>query len=95
MAALTGLATLSGASALAAGAPPSVWPQSRYNAAGTGYNPDETQINAHNVHTLVIRAKIRLGLAFAAAAPVVAGGLLFTPSYSLGATTGDLQVFPA
>jgi hypothetical protein len=94
VAALTGLATLSGASASAAGAPPSVWPQSRYNAAGTGYNPDETQINAHNVHMLVVRATMRLGLAFAAAAPVVADGLVFIPSYSLGATTGDLQVFP-
>jgi outer membrane protein assembly factor BamB len=93
VAVLAGLAVLPGASASATGAPPSVWPQSRYGAARTGYNPDETQLNVRNVHTLVIRATIRLGMAYAAAAPVVADGLAFIPSYSLGATTGDLQVF--
>lgn len=96
LAALTALAALAvpGSPALAHGAPPSVWPQSRYGATQTGYNPDETQINAHNVHKLVVRATIRLGMTYAAAAPVVADGLVFIPSYSLGATTGDLQVFP-
>ena len=72
--ALAALAVTSGVPASASGPPAPSWPQSRYNAAQTGDNPAETQLNVHNVGRLVTRATAQLGMSFAAATPVVAGG---------------------
>ena len=93
IAALAGLAVPS-ATAAASGAPPPSWPQARYNAAAAGYNPHETQLSAHNVSKLVTRAVAPLGQSYAAAAPVVADGMVFITAYSIPATSAELEAFP-
>jgi PQQ-like domain len=80
---------------LASGTPAPSWPQPRYNAAGTGYNPTETQLGTGNVGRLVTRAIAPLGRPFSAAAPVVADGLVIvTGYYSSGGQKGEIEAFP-
>jgi outer membrane protein assembly factor BamB len=80
---------------LAAGTPAPSWPQPRYDAAGTGYNPTETQLGTGNAGKLVTRAIAPLGRPFSAAAPVVADGLVIvTGYYSTGGQPGEIEAFP-
>ncbi len=93
-AALAGLALPSATATASPWARTPSWPQSRYDAAATGFNPHETQLTVHNVSTLVTRAKARLGRAFSAGAPVVADGMVFVTTYSVPAPTGEVEAFP-
>ena len=95
VAALAGLAFSAATPLPASGAPAPSWPQPRYNAAGTGDNPTETQLGTGNVGRLVTRAVAPLGRPFSAAAPVVAAGLVFvTGYYSSGGQLGEIEAFP-
>ena len=95
IAAVAGLTLSAGTPVLASGTPAPGWPQPRYNAAGTGYNPTETQLGTGNVGTLVTRAIAPLGRPFSAAAPVVADGLVIvTGYYSSGGQKGEIEAFP-
>ena len=94
IAALAGLAVPS-VTASAAGATTPSWPQPRYDAAGTGYNPQETQLGVHNVGKLVTRATVQLDRPFSAAPTVVADGMVFvTGYYSSGGQPGEIEAFP-
>jgi hypothetical protein len=78
-----------------AGTPAPGWPQIRYDAAATGFNPGETQIGAGNVGKLVTRAITPLRRPFSAASPVVADGLvIITGYYSNGGQPGLVEAFP-
>ncbi|HEV2377224.1 MAG TPA: PQQ-binding-like beta-propeller repeat protein [Streptosporangiaceae bacterium] len=70
------------------------WPQARYNAAQTGYNPNETQLNPGNVGTMVTRATATMAQTYSSATPVVAGGMVFDTSYTLGSARAQVQAFP-
>jgi hypothetical protein len=85
----TGARPLSQASAV------SDWSQQRYDAAQTGYNPNETELGTGNVGKLVLRASAKLNRPFSAAAPIVADGLvLVTGYYSNGGQPGQIEAFP-
>lgn len=95
IAAIAGLASLAGAPISVAAAPAPGWPQPRYDAAGTGYNPNETQLNAGNAGRLVTRAIVPLGRPFSASTPVVADGMVFVTGYfSTGGQPGEIEAFP-
>lgn len=95
IAAVAGLALAGGPAASASSTPAPSWPQPRYDTAGTGYNPHETQLSAHNVGRLVTRATAPLGRPFSAAAPVVSDGLVIvTGYYSTGGQPGEIEAFP-
>src|SRR5579863_363498 len=88
-------AALVAVAGLAFGTTAPSWPQPRFDAAGTGYNPAETQLDAGNVGKLVTRAVAPLGRPFSAAAPVVADGLVIvTGYYSNGGQRGEIEAFP-
>ena len=70
VAALAGLAFSAATPLPASGAPAPSWPQPRYNAAGTGDNPTETQLGTGNVGRLVTRAVAPLGRPFSAEASI-------------------------
>jgi hypothetical protein len=95
IAAVAGLTLSAGTPVLASGTPAPSWPQPRYNAAGTGYNPTETQLGSGNVGRLVTRAIAPLDRPFSAAPPVVADGLVIvTGYYSSGGQKGEIEAFP-
>ena len=93
-AAVAGLSLPFGAAAPALGSPAPSWPQARYSAAQTGYNPHETQLNTGNVHGLVTRATAPLGDTYGGSTPVVAGGMVFVTSYSINSVREEVQAFP-
>jgi hypothetical protein len=93
-AAAAGLALPFGASAPALGAPASSWPQARYSAAQTGYNPNETQLSTANVGRLVTRTTTPLGDTYGGSTPVVADGMVFVTSYSINSVREEVQAFP-
>lgn len=87
-------ASASAASATSQGTAALNWPQQRYDAGQTGYDPYETQLNPSNVKNLVTRATVKLDLPFSAAPPVIAGGLvLVTSYYSNGGQPGEIEAF--
>jgi hypothetical protein len=94
--AVLGFAPASPAPAATASAPPAPsWPQIRYNAAATGFNPTEKQIGVGNVGTLVTRVTTALLRPYSAAAPVVADGLvIITGYYATGGQPGMVEAFP-
>jgi putative pyrroloquinoline-quinone-binding quinoprotein len=95
LAAIAGLALSAGTPVLASGTTAPSWPQPRYDAAGSGYNPAETQLGTGNVGRLVTRAVAPLRRPFSAAAPVVADGLVIVTSYySNGGQRGEIEAFP-
>ena len=92
---MVGLTLVPGTAVPAGGAPVPSWPQPRYDAAGTGYNPQETQLGVHTVGKLVTRATTALGRPYSAAPPVVADGMVFvTGYYSNGGQPGEIEAFP-
>jgi outer membrane protein assembly factor BamB len=70
------------------------WPQYRYAADRSGFNPAETTLNASNVSQLVLSWRTTIGNA-PLSTPVVAGGAVYVGSndgnlYALNASTGAI-----
>jgi outer membrane protein assembly factor BamB len=59
------------------------WPQQRYDAAQTGYNPIENQLNRQNAGDLQLTAAYHLGTTFTADPPVVSNGVMYVTGYGL------------
>jgi outer membrane protein assembly factor BamB len=83
------------AAAAAANASPTVmsasgdWPQWGYDAAHSGYNPDETTISPSNVARLKLAWKAKMGVG-SWSSPVIADGVVY-----IGAQDGKLYAFAA
>lgn len=89
---------LTGASQLSAstvsGAAPGSWPQPRFNAAQTAYDPYEHILNLRTVSDLDRRSAIKMLSTYPAAPPVIGGGLVITGSYQLSESPSVVEAFP-